>query len=121
MIDECRNASVGLGVEIPHLSASNIEVKDNIGVFIATKDKSNFQTELEKRNFIIQSFELDQNEILNKDAELKEAVIKLFLDNFEVLALYSNHYGKTNLLQMKIQLEPGADLLDLLIQTREQT
>ena len=47
-----------------------------MGVFSATKYKSNFQTDLEKRNFIIQSFELDQNEILNKDAELKEAVIK---------------------------------------------
>ena len=107
-IDECRNASVGLGVELPHLPASKVEVKDNMGVFSATKYKSNFQTDLEKRNFIIQSFELDQNEILNKDAELKEAVIKLFLDNFEVLALYPNHYGKTDLLEMKIQLEPGA-------------
>ena len=48
--------------------------------------------------------------ILNKDAELKEVMIKLFLDNFEVLALYPNHYGKTktDLLEMKIELEPGA-------------
>ena len=74
----------------------------------ATKYKSIFQTDLEKRKFIIQSLELDQNVILNKDAELKEAVIKLFLDNPEVLALYPNHYGKRDLLEKKIELEPGA-------------
>ena len=34
-------------------------------------------------------------------------MIKLFLDNFEVLALYPNHYGKTDLLEMKMELEPG--------------
>ena len=45
---------------------------------------------------------------MNKDAELKKAVIKLFLDNFEVFGLYLNHYGKTDLLEMKIELEPGA-------------
>ena len=44
---------------------------------------------------------------MNKNAELKEAVIKLVLDNFEVLVLYPNHYGKTDLLEMKIELEPG--------------
>ena len=68
-----------------------------VGVFSATKYKSNFQTDLEKRKFIIQSFKLDHNVILNKDSELKEAVIKLFLDNFGVLALYPNHYGKTDI------------------------
>ena len=46
--------------------------------------------------------------IPNQDAELNEAVIKLFLDNFEVLELYPNHYEKTDLLEMKIELELGA-------------
>ena len=51
---------------------------------------------------------MDQNVILNQVAELKEAVIKLFLDDFSVLALYPNHYGKTDLLEMMIELEPEA-------------
>ena len=37
--------------------------------------------------------------------KLKEAVIKLFIDNFKVLATHPSHYGKT---EMKIDLVPGA-------------
>ena len=37
-----------------------------------------YETEGEKRQFIRESFQLDTNEILNADAKLKEAVIKLF-------------------------------------------
>ena len=59
-IDECtlnvKKASVGLGTEETHQPASEFE---NTGVFSATKFKSSFQTDLEKRKFIIQSFELD--------------------------------------------------------------
>ena len=33
-----------------------------------------------------QTFQLDENEILNADEKLKEAVIKLILDNLEGLA-----------------------------------
>ena len=52
--------------------------------------------------------ENDENEILNRDAKLKEEVIKLFLENFSTLALHPNHYGKTNLLELRIELQPGA-------------
>ena len=48
------------------------------------------------------------NEILNADAKLKEAVIKLFLDNFKVLAMHPRQYGETEVLEMKIDLLPGA-------------
>ena len=56
--------------EETHTPASDFE---NTGVFSATKYKSSFQTDLETRKFFIQSFELDQNVILNQNAELKEA------------------------------------------------
>ena len=48
------------------------------------------------------------NAILNAGAKLKEAVIKLFLDNFEVLAMHPSQYGETEVLEMKIYLVPGA-------------
>ena len=38
----------------------------------------------------------------------KEEVIKLFLDNFDVLATHPSQYGETNVLEMKIDLVPGA-------------
>ena len=42
------------------------------------------------------------------DAKLKEAAIKLFLDNFEVLATHPSQYGETKVLEMKIDLVPEA-------------
>ena len=59
-----------------------------------------YETEEERQKFIHESFQLDTNAILNKDAKLKEEVIKLFLDNFEVLATHPNQYGETNVLEM---------------------
>ena len=50
------------------------------------ENRQSYETEEEKRKFICESFQLDTNAILNTDAKLKEAVIQLFLDNFEVLA-----------------------------------
>ena len=57
--------------------------------------------------FIPESFQLDMNKILNADVKLKEAVIKLFLDNFEVLVTHPSQYAETEVLEMKIDLVPG--------------
>ena len=64
--------------------------------------ESDFLTEESKRKFIKDSFKIDENEILNRDDELKEEVIKLFLENFSTLALHPDHYGKTDLLELRI-------------------
>ena len=65
------------------------------------------KTEQEKQKCISESFQLDTNAILNTDAKLKEAVIKLFLDNFEVLAMQPSQYGETEVLKMKVDIVPG--------------
>ena len=49
---------------------------------------------------------MDENEILNKDEKLNKEVIRMFLDNFLALELHNNHYGKTDLVELKIDLEP---------------
>ena len=67
-----------------------------------------YKTKGEKRKFIRESFQLDKNAILNPDVKLKEVVIKLFLDHFKVLAKHPSQYGETELLEMKIDLVPGA-------------
>ena len=46
------------------------------------KNRQFYKTEGEKHQFICESFQLDTNKILNADAKLKEAMIKLFLDYF---------------------------------------
>ena len=72
-------------------------------------EKSKFyETKEEKQQFIRESFQLDADEIVNADEKLKEAGIKLFLDNFEVLATHPSQYGETEVLEMKINLVPGA-------------
>ena len=48
------------------------------------------------------------NAIFNTDANLKEAVIKLFLDKLKVLATHPSQYGETEVLEMKIDLVTGA-------------
>ena len=70
--------------------------------------ESDFSTEESKIKFIKDSFKIDENEILKRDAKLKKEVIKLFLENFSTLALHPNHYGKTDLLELGIELQPGA-------------
>ena len=54
-----------------------------------------YKTEGEKHQFIHESIQVDTNAILNVDAKLKEAVIKLFLDNFKVLTTHPSQYGET--------------------------
>ena len=70
------------------------------------ENRQSYQTEEEKQKFIRESFQLYTNAILNTDAKLKEAVIKLFLDNFQVLATHPSQYGETKVLEMKIGLVP---------------
>ena len=53
-------------------------------------------------------FVKETNEIFNADEKLKEAVIKLVLDNFKVLATHPSQYGDTEVLEMKIDLVLGA-------------
>ena len=67
-----------------------------------------YETKEEKRQFIHESFQLDMNSILNMDANLKDAEIKLFLDNFMVLAKHPSPYCETEVFEMKIVLVPGA-------------
>ena len=69
-----------------------------------------YETETKKCKFICESFQFDTNAILNADAKLKEAMIKLCLDHFKVLATHPSQYGETEVLEMKIDLVPGAIL-----------
>ena len=81
---------------------------EKAGSVHSINSRPSYETEVEKRKFIRESFKLDSNAILNDDAELKEDVINLFLDNFEVLATHPSQYGETDVLEMKIDLIPGA-------------
>ena len=57
------------------------------------ENRQSYETEEEKRKFIHESVQSDTNAILNMGAKVKEAVIKLFIDNLEVLATHPSQYG----------------------------
>ena len=61
---------------------------------INSVQESDYFTEDSKRKFICESFKIDESEILNQDDTHKE--IKMFMENFSVLALHPKHYGKTD-------------------------
>ena len=85
--------------------------KDDEGAdqdIVNSVQESDYPTEESKRQFIKESFKIDNNEMLNKDEKLKEEVIKMFSKKFSALALHPNHYGKTDILEFKIELEAGA-------------
>ena len=101
-------------------SGGNVEKAGwKAGSVQSIENRQCYKTKGEKHQFIIESFQLDTNTILNADAKLKEVVIKLFLNNFEVLATHPSQYGETKVLEMKIDLVPGAILLQILSETVE--
>ena len=56
--------------------------------------ESDYPTEESKKKFICESFKIDENEVLKQDEKMKEEAVKMFLDNFLVLALYLKHYNR---------------------------
>ena len=48
------------------------------------ENRNFYDTEVEKIQFVQDNFKLNNNKILNMDKELKEAVIQLFIDHFDV-------------------------------------
>ena len=81
------------------------------------ENRQTYETDEEKQTFIRESLQLDANAILNAEAKLKKAVIKLFLDNFEILATHSSQYRETKVLEMKIDLVPGAILYKIWVRS----
>ena len=61
----------------------------------SVENRGCYETKEEKQKCFCKSFQLDTNAILNTDDKLKEAVIKLFLDNFKVLTTHPSQYGET--------------------------
>ena len=63
---------------------------------------------IERYQFIKDSLDIEGNEILKANPSYKEKVIDIFMKNFDSLAISEFDYGRTNLAEFQIQLEPGA-------------
>ena len=62
---------------------------------------------VERRSFIISSLKLDENAILNKNPSAKDEVIKIFMDNWDALAISDTDYGRTDLMKFHINIPAG--------------
>ena len=105
----CIDKQAWIKEELRGSTAPDLEEEEvpNLPKSVNSLQESDFPTKENKRKFIKDSFKIDENEILNREEKLKEEGIKLFLENFSTLALHPNHYGKTDLLELRIELQPG--------------
>ena len=67
------------------------------------------ETELvERREYIIKTLKLDENEILTQGHEgLKEEIIEIFMQNFDAVSVNDSDFGDTRLCKYTIDLIPG--------------
>ena len=73
----CIDKQAWIKEELRGSTAQDLEEEEVCNSINSLKE-SDFPTEESRRKFIKDSFKIDEKEILNRDAELKEEVIKLF-------------------------------------------
>ena len=62
----------------------------------------------EKEKFVKDILKLQTHPVLKHRPELHKRVVDIFVNNFEVLSTHAGECGKTDLVSMKIQVNPGA-------------
>ena len=63
---------------------------------------------LERRQFIIETLQLDQNDLLKGRNDLKDQVVEIFMKNFDACCISDDDFGRTELTQFDIRLQEGA-------------
>lgn len=61
----------------------------------------------ERIKFLETSLKLNESPILRQDTKLRQALLQLFLDNFDAVSIQDNDFGKTNLVRFRIDVKPG--------------
>ena len=62
----------------------------------------------EQTQWVVDSFRLNENPVLNKDPVIKKEVIQLLLQYIDILAVTRTDYGHSTQCPLKIRLEAGA-------------
>ena len=66
------------------------------------------QEKREREDFIRESLKLEENDMLKNNTDMKKRMFELFWKNFDVMAVNSADFGKTDLVKCKIELVEGA-------------
>ena len=62
----------------------------------------------ERRQFIIETLQLDQNDLLKGRNDLKDELIEIFMKHFNTCCISDDDFGRTELTQFEIRLQEGA-------------
>ncbi len=62
----------------------------------------------EKLKLVRDTLKLEQHPVLKKRKDLHERVVDIFVKNFGVISTFPGQCGKTDLVECKIELKPGA-------------
>lgn len=62
----------------------------------------------ERRTYIIDSLKLNENPLLKGNAELREEIIRVFLENFDAVAISESDYGRTELMEFTFDIPRDA-------------
>ena len=62
----------------------------------------------ERRAYIITQLNLEGNKYIRKKPHLMEQIVTMFLRHFDAVAIDPSDFGKTNMTEFEINLEPGA-------------
>ena len=61
-----------------------------------------------RRAYIIEQLHLEDNDVLAKNEEDKEAIIKIFMDNWAAVSINEHDFGNTHLVRLQIHLKDQA-------------
>ena len=94
-----KNCHMGHLLEAENHIENSINLLDHRSPTTLTQDEL-----LERRSYIIDQLKLDENDILKDYPDIKEEVIRIFMDGWDAISIDDSDYGKTDLISFKIKL-----------------
>ena len=96
------------GCHLGHILEADSYTQHHIAAVSGQAKKVSQEELSNRRQFIIQQLNLNDNPTLTQDPKAMEGVIQIFLEGWEAVSTSETDFGKTDAMKFYIQLEPGA-------------
>ena len=91
-----------------HISESEEQSQSDINLLDHRPPEMLTEAEIiERRSYIINQLSLDDNHLLTDKPEVKEEIVKIFIDNWDAVSINDADFGKTNLMRFHIEIPKG--------------
>ena len=110
-ISNFNNKSVKINPEYPigYVNAVELQQSEEVSELSHKAAADLTDAELKERTeFIQKSLKLHEKPMLQGHPDIIKQTVQLFLDNFDAVSIGEDDYGKTDLVQFKIELKEGA-------------